>query len=139
MYYLRARMYDPSTGRFFSRDPVFGSVANPLSLNGFTYAPDNLLLLADPSGLSSSRMLKDGATDNQCFSTAGGLFKGNIINASCLDTPTGSQVEVAYVEYPPPPHWVETVVFAKTKNPSGGDGKGKKTGSSRDEAKHVTI
>ncbi|MDP9335385.1 MAG: hypothetical protein M3Q30_19055, partial [Actinomycetota bacterium] len=50
LIYLRARWYDPTVGRFLSRDPVLGSPRNPSSLNGFDYAAANPILLTDPSG-----------------------------------------------------------------------------------------
>src|SRR6185437_16799532 len=37
LIYLHARYYDPTSGRFLSRDPLFGSLASPLSLNPFGY------------------------------------------------------------------------------------------------------
>jgi len=48
--YLRARYYDPSVGRFMSRDMVAGFVANPLSLNRYSYVGNNPATLTDPSG-----------------------------------------------------------------------------------------
>ncbi|WP_170157731.1 RHS repeat-associated core domain-containing protein [Thermodesulfitimonas autotrophica] len=48
--YLRARYYDPETGRFMSRDPVPGTVFNPLSLNAYLYVLNNPVNLVDPSG-----------------------------------------------------------------------------------------
>ncbi len=33
LYYLRARYYDPGTGRFLGQDPLVGSVLDPQSLN----------------------------------------------------------------------------------------------------------
>ena len=44
LYYLRARYYSPTLGMFISRDPTFGAITNPLSLNRFGYALDNLVL-----------------------------------------------------------------------------------------------
>ncbi|QQZ58890.1 RHS repeat-associated core domain-containing protein [Paenibacillus sonchi] len=35
-YYLRARYYDPSMGRFLNEDTVEGQIDNPLSLNLYT-------------------------------------------------------------------------------------------------------
>ena len=49
--YLRARHYDPSIGRFMTRDTWAGGGASPLSLNRFSYVENNPLSLADPSGL----------------------------------------------------------------------------------------
>ncbi|MED1876921.1 RHS repeat-associated core domain-containing protein, partial [Brevibacillus borstelensis] len=36
-YYLRARYYDPTVGRFISEDTYKGQVDNPLTLNRYTY------------------------------------------------------------------------------------------------------
>ena len=37
-----------------SRDPIFGAIDNPLTLNRFAYALANPATLTDPSGLSST-------------------------------------------------------------------------------------
>ncbi len=52
LYCLRARYYDPSTGRFISKDPFPGRIAQPQSLNGFVYVRNNPIVLIDPSGLT---------------------------------------------------------------------------------------
>ncbi|MED1784003.1 RHS repeat-associated core domain-containing protein [Brevibacillus fortis] len=49
-YYLRARYYDPTVGRFISEDTYKGQVDNPLSLNRYTYVSNNPLRYIDPSG-----------------------------------------------------------------------------------------
>jgi RHS repeat-associated protein len=48
--HLGAREYDPTTGRFISRDPIV-DVKAPQQMNGYTYADGNATTLADPSGL----------------------------------------------------------------------------------------
>lgn len=48
--YLRARYYDPSLGRFMSRDPLVGSSSSPQSLNRYVYAANNPQTYVDPSG-----------------------------------------------------------------------------------------
>ncbi|EAO9488552.1 RHS repeat-associated core domain-containing protein, partial [Salmonella enterica] len=50
LYYLRARYYDPSLGRFISEDTYKGQVDNPLSLNRYTYVENNPLRYKDPTG-----------------------------------------------------------------------------------------
>jgi RHS repeat-associated protein len=50
LYYLRARYYDPSIGRFLNEDTVEGQINNPLSLNIYTYCYNNPLIYSDPSG-----------------------------------------------------------------------------------------
>ena len=57
--YLRARYYDPSIGRFISRDSFAGNLADPLSLNLYTYCANNPLLYVDPSGHSLKDILKN--------------------------------------------------------------------------------
>ena len=49
LQYLRARYYDPSTGRFLSRDPL--SAIDPAALNPYAYAGDDPASASDPSGL----------------------------------------------------------------------------------------
>jgi RHS repeat-associated protein len=53
LYYLRARYYDPYTGRFISEDSYWGEDSNPLSLNLYTYGYNNPLMYIDPTGHSS--------------------------------------------------------------------------------------
>ena len=48
--YLRARYYNPVTGRFISRDSFTGKHEEPLSLNLYTYCHNNPIIAIDPSG-----------------------------------------------------------------------------------------
>jgi len=50
LIYLRARYYDPATGRFTTRDPFPGEEDNPQSLNRYVYAENNPINRIDPSG-----------------------------------------------------------------------------------------
>ena len=47
LYYMRARMYDPSTGRFMSMDPI-GLVGG---VNPYAYVQNNPVRYSDPSGM----------------------------------------------------------------------------------------
>ena len=49
--YLRARYYNPTTGRFISRDSFAGRVSDPLSFNKYTYCHNNPIAFFDPQGL----------------------------------------------------------------------------------------
>ncbi|MEN3005048.1 RHS repeat-associated core domain-containing protein [Dehalobacterium formicoaceticum] len=49
-YYLRARYYDPSIGRFIAEDPYEGSITNPLSLNLYTYCENDPIRFVDSTG-----------------------------------------------------------------------------------------
>jgi RHS repeat-associated protein len=50
LLYLRARSYDPTTGRFQQRDPTAGDAAASQSLNRFIYVGNNPARMTDPSG-----------------------------------------------------------------------------------------
>jgi RHS repeat-associated protein len=50
LIYLRARYYEPGTGRFLSRDPFPGVATNPQTLNPYVYAQSNPTNLVDPDG-----------------------------------------------------------------------------------------
>jgi RHS repeat-associated protein len=50
LIYLRARQYDPSVGRFTSRDTWGGNFQQPITLNKYVYGLNNPVLYMDPSG-----------------------------------------------------------------------------------------
>jgi RHS repeat-associated protein len=50
--YLRARYYDPATGRFNRLDPFFGNLNDPQSLHKYLYTHANPISGIDPSGRS---------------------------------------------------------------------------------------
>ena len=50
-YFLRARYYDPTLGRFISKDPIKGKLTLPQTQNPYAYSLNNPVNLSDPSGL----------------------------------------------------------------------------------------
>jgi RHS repeat-associated protein len=50
LYYLRARYYNPVTGRFMSRDPEDGVDTDPATLHKYLYAGGDPINHLDPSG-----------------------------------------------------------------------------------------
>jgi|GEM_PF-3456569 len=50
-YYLRARYYDPSNGRFTQTDPFEGNSDDPQSLHKYTYCHNDPVSGIDPSGM----------------------------------------------------------------------------------------
>jgi len=50
LYYLRARWYNPATGRFLSHDPLPGWLYEPATLHRYNYASTNPVNRIDPSG-----------------------------------------------------------------------------------------
>jgi len=52
-YYLRARYYDSSVGRFLTTDPAKGNKFDPASFHKYLYANANPVMFSDPSGKMS--------------------------------------------------------------------------------------
>jgi len=50
LIFLRARHYDPSTGRFLTPDTLMGQLDDPLSQNLYLYCGNNPVVYVDPSG-----------------------------------------------------------------------------------------
>jgi RHS repeat-associated protein len=50
LIYLRARYYDPATGRFLSRDTFSGNLNDPPSQNRYVYCSNNPVIYVDPTG-----------------------------------------------------------------------------------------
>jgi len=50
LYYLRARYYNPATGRFLSRDPEEGKYWDPKTLHKYLYVGSNPVNYVDPRG-----------------------------------------------------------------------------------------
>jgi RHS repeat-associated protein/uncharacterized repeat protein (TIGR01451 family) len=53
LYYLRARYYNPATGRFLGRDPAPGDVTAPETFHKYSYAGNNPANFVDPTGLEA--------------------------------------------------------------------------------------
>jgi len=126
LIYLRARVYDPTIGRFLQRDTAAGTLRAALSLNRYTYAQNNPTTYRDPSGHAISKLL-----ESDCFTTASGIVSGYIVNATCLDFPL---MTIAYVTVRPagsPFAMVQEIVLA-AQPPSGG-GAGSSKDASQDE------
>ncbi|MDQ5826169.1 MAG: DUF6531 domain-containing protein [Chloroflexota bacterium] len=78
-YYLRSRYYDPSLGRFTSRDPFMGFTTRPLSLNRCIYAENNPVNRIDPSGATPSK--KGSSQDCNLAQIARGTTKNDPVAA----------------------------------------------------------
>ncbi len=66
LIFLRARYFDPATGRFISKDPFPGYADSPQTLNAYSYVSNNSINLVDPGGY--------GPDDESCM--AGGIGCG---------------------------------------------------------------
>lgn len=61
LYYLRARYYNPLTGRFVSKDPNVGDQFDPTSVHKYLYASGDPVDLLDPTGRASSVKYEEGS------------------------------------------------------------------------------
>jgi RHS repeat-associated protein len=55
LYYLRARYYNPSAGRFISMDPYRGALNAPATQHRYAYTQNNPVNATDPTGLYTRR------------------------------------------------------------------------------------
>jgi RHS repeat-associated protein len=65
LLYLRARYYDPASGRFISKDSWEGNYNQPMSYNKWVYGYDNPVLNTDPSGMDVG-CNSDDPSDPRC-------------------------------------------------------------------------
>ena len=61
LYYMRARWYDATQGRFVSRDPRWPIAGGSQELNVYAYARNNPVRFADPTGLAATTGSDGGA------------------------------------------------------------------------------
>jgi RHS repeat-associated protein len=58
LYYLRARYYNPATGRFLNRDPEDGNPVDPKTLHKYLYADGDPVNGLDPTGRADTDVAK---------------------------------------------------------------------------------
>lgn len=78
--YLRARYYNPTTGRFISRDSYAGKNEDPLSLNRYTYCQNNPIFYFDPTGHNAWTNFWDEFADCWMVGSSGCRESWNIGN-----------------------------------------------------------
>ena len=72
-YYYGARYYDPTAGRWTSKDPISGKIANPQSLNRYIFCNNNPIRLIDLLGLEGEALFKE--TYNKLYNNTEGKNK----------------------------------------------------------------
>ena len=110
LYYLRARYYNPLTGRFMSRDPEAGQPADPKTLHKYLYAGGDPVDRIDPSGRADtietiftvtviSSPLEIGAEEVGLALTKAFCFIAKTVARATLGVPPGMS------HIPGPPGW----------------------------------
>lgn len=81
LYHLRARQYDPATGRFLTTDPLAPKLSEPYP-STYVYAGNRPTALVDPSGMGYAW---SGESDRPefCTSVVCWLASGNITATTC--------------------------------------------------------
>jgi RHS repeat-associated protein len=118
LVYLRARMYDPTIGRFLQRDPYPGGIGAPLSLNRYSYVQNNPVNLIDPSGLDPLKVNKvlQERYENECF-WLNAERTGYLFNVACLDLPH-QRVLWSLFQTPAGPRVISGIYFSSPEHPS---------------------
>lgn len=84
LIYLRARYYNPATGRFLSQDTFNGKLNDPLSQNRYAYCGNNPVIYIDPTGhmkicqiddLGRGLLESGGETIRALLATPGALWE----------------------------------------------------------------
>jgi RHS repeat-associated protein len=71
---MNARLYDPNTGRFISPDPLVGELLDAQTFNRYSYARNNPVTLADPTGLDPYIQISSGSASEPSFNPFGSLL-----------------------------------------------------------------
>ena len=98
LYHLRARQYDPSSGRFTTLDPLPNPVSDPY-MSAYAYANDRPTVFTDPTGLRPDVC---GSSIFRCWlkhdarhlglvviKVGGGCFVGGVTGEEALGGPLG--------------------------------------------------
>ena len=143
LYYLRARYYDPATGRFTQEDTYRGDVMEPASLNLYAYCANDPVNYVDPSGNSAVAVggaILTGTVEAayvvvQVIAVGAVFIGGTMLLAEAIDYINSIRATPASVSYsdttntitaiydgpigPPAPPAQKTATAPKTKASSG--------------------
>ncbi len=94
-YYLRARYYNPNTGRLWTMDTLDGQDEQPSSLHRYTYSRNDPINTCDPSGNEDLAAIVDAVGDQ--YKLAPG--DRNALKARVARSTTIRSRSLAYAEY----------------------------------------
>jgi RHS repeat-associated protein len=108
LYYLRARYYNPATGRFLSRDPLNGNAFDPKTLHKYLYAGGDPVNATDPTGKGIVETVWNWAKSVAATVVEASWVKHFV--ASCL---IATAIVTAYVYHHPIANvaWPEVVIW----------------------------
>lgn len=97
------RYYGAEIGRFYEKDPLFGQITNPLTLNRYAYALNDPIRNVDPTGMAAVVLLDQAGLELLQRAKDGLIRKGDSIIAllTRVDSngnPTGATQEIALTE-----------------------------------------
>jgi RHS repeat-associated protein len=118
LYYLRARFYDPTIGRFLTPDPLRGFSTDPQSLNRYAYAGNNPVNRVDPTGMLTESSLSPDLSDLLDVTNCPGAIRNEILADALfayaifsLSNPsTQASLWVAALALPGPAAWATLFV-----------------------------
>jgi RHS repeat-associated protein len=84
LLYLRAKYYQPGTGRFVTRDPWVGDTRKPGTLDAYLYALDNPVNLVDPTGHNSGGSDPLGLQDLELAHGSGPSSSCSVRSLPCI-------------------------------------------------------
>jgi RHS repeat-associated protein len=83
LVYLRARSYNPASGRFLQQDPLLGRPNQPGTLHRYAYAFNNPVNYVDPAGLMGERDTANGGQFPFNYAPSGtALFPDNFVGGT---------------------------------------------------------
>jgi len=120
LYHMRAREYDPRTGRFTSLDPEPGTFAFPETLHPYNFANANPLVYLDPSGRFTLIEINIAGSLQNSFQAfrAGAIAKGRQIALRYIGNVVKDEVIKQVQNLFPlpglPSDWTKGVEFSRT-------------------------
>ncbi|MCC3416220.1 MAG: hypothetical protein JGK05_32030 [Microcoleus sp. PH2017_02_FOX_O_A] len=91
--YMRARYYDPSLGRFISKDAFSGFLSDPMSQHDYQYAHANPVRFTDPTGYFTMGDIMGTLSGVSALAAISGVgFGGGYIGGAAAGGASGSEI-----------------------------------------------
>ena len=101
LYHLRARQYDPASGRFLGLDPAAAPASAP-GMSAYTYASDGPTAATDPAGLFCVSWRCSKSAISSVASGVGGLVESGAGAGWSADKQIGNVIGTAWYEHHSP-------------------------------------